>query len=45
MVIFSPTANALHVLIYMSLSALIAPQFEKRMLVGASFPANEIIWA
>lgn len=42
MVTFSPSASAQNVLIYMSLSALTAPQFEMRMFVGASFPANEI---
>lgn len=30
MVIYSPNANALNILIYMSFSALIARQFEKR---------------
>lgn len=43
MMTFSPNANELNILIHMSLSDLIAPQFEKGMFVGTSFPANEII--
>lgn len=45
MVIFSPNTNTVNIFIYMSLSALIAHQFKKGVLMGGSLPVNEIGWA